>query len=160
MDLNLLVHTTASISALISGALIIMTTKGTSIHKRVGYVYSISMLVVLITSFFIFDLFGAFGVYHGLSIVSFLTLGIALSFPLFFRSKSNWVEHHMVWMGYSYVGLVMAGGSHLFTIFPEWSASLRMVLFWGMPYAIGTYLIFSKKKTIVQNAILEMSKKA
>ncbi len=159
MDSNLLVHTVASILALLSGGVIFLTPKGTVKHKKVGYVYAGSMLVLLITSFFIFDLFGDFGIYHTLSIVSFATLAIALSFPLAFRSKPNWVEHHMIWMGYSYIGLIMAGGSHMFQLFPDWSGSLRMILFWGLPYIIGSYLIIFKKKTVVQKAMGNMENK-
>ena len=159
MDSNLLIHAIASVLALISGGFIFLTPKGTVKHKKLGYTYTGAMLVLLITSFFIFDLFGQFGIYHTLSLVSFATLAIALSFPLFFRSKSNWVEHHMIWMGYSYVGLIMAGGSHMFQLFPDWSGSLRMVLFCGLPYAIGSYLIITNRKTAVQKAIGNMEKK-
>jgi len=110
------------------------------------------MLILLVTSFWIFDLFGAFGVYHALSIVSSLTLIIALYFPLAGRKKANWVEHHLLWMGYSYVGLIMAGGSHLFPIFTDWPVWLRMTLFWGLPYAVGSVLIFKNKKSAAKSA--------
>ena len=151
-----MIHTAASVLALISGGTIFFMAKGTPQHKKMGYVYSVSMLIVLVTSFFIFDLFGQFGVYHALSIVSFVTLMIALAFPIFGRKNKNWIEHHMIWMGYSYVGLVMAGGSHLFSVFPEWSPTIRMILFWGLPYAIGSYLIFTKKKGVIKKAAENM----
>jgi len=153
MDLNLLIHTLASITALITGGMIFFNNKGTGLHRKIGYIYASSMVIVLVTSFFIFQLFDGFGVYHACSIVSGITLMIGLYFPLFKRSFPKWVEHHMVWMSYSYIGLVMAGGSHLFPIFPEWPVSLRMFLFWGLPYILGTFFVFRNKKQIILKAI-------
>ncbi|MFT6336894.1 MAG: putative membrane protein [Saprospiraceae bacterium] len=148
----LLVHTITSILALIAGALIFLTPKGTERHKKIGYTYILSMIILLVTSFWIFDLFGSFGVYHALSIVSFVTLAIALYFPIAGRKTKNWVEHHLLWMGYSYVGLVMAGGSHLFPILSDWPVVLRMFLFWGLPYIMGSILIFKNKGSAAKAA--------
>ncbi len=100
--------------------------------------------------FFIFDLFGSFGAFHVLALVSFITLGLGMYFPLFARSNASWLVHHYMWMSYSYVGLVMAAGSHLFGVFPQWPGWLRMLLFWGLPYILGTVLIFRNRKRILQ----------
>lgn len=152
MDLNLLIHTIASVLALLAGGLIFIIPKGTVRHRKLGYAYAINMGILLVTSFFIFDLWGAFGVYHALSIVSFVTLAIALYYPIKGRNSKHWMRQHMIWMGYSYIGLVMAGGSHLFSVFPDWSPWLRAGLFWGLPYIVGSVLIFSNAKKTVDRA--------
>jgi len=154
----LFIHTIFSVTALLAGAIFLFS-KGTKLHKKIGYVYTLSMLSCVITSFGLFSLWGSFGVYHALSIVSFLTLMIALYFPLFGRKKKNWVEQHLVWMGYSYIGLVMAGGSHLFNLVPDWPSWLSMGLFWFVPYLVGSVLIFSNMTKAAQNARGNMKSK-
>lgn len=153
-----IIHTFFSILALISGALIFLTKKGTKQHKKIGYLYSISMILLLITSFGLFSLWGDFGVFHALSIVSLFTLAIALYFPLAGRNKKKWVEHHLLWTGYSYVGLIMAAGSHLFRVFPNWPNWLRIFLFWILPYLIGTILIFKNKVKTAKKALNNIGK--
>lgn len=147
----LIIHTAFSVLAVLAGAIFLLP-KGTSKHKQLGYTYVISMLVCLVTSFRLFNMWGSFGVYHALSIVSFVTLLIALYFPMKGRHKKDWVENHLLWMGYSYVGLIMAAGSHLFSVFPEWPVWLRMSLFWGLPYVVGSIIIFRNKTRAAEKA--------
>jgi len=153
-----IIHTVASIIALIAGALIFFTPKGTTQHKKIGYIYSVNMIILLITSFGLFSLFGKFGVYHVLTVVSFVALAIALYYPMAGRSRKNWVEHHLLWMSYSYIGLVIAGGSHLFYIFPDWPVWLRMLLFWVLPYVIGTILVVKNKVKTANKALENIGK--
>jgi uncharacterized membrane protein len=147
----LIIHTAFSILALLAG-IIFLLPKGTRKHKKIGYVYTTSMVICVVTSFGLFNLWGSFGVYHVLSIVSFLTLMIALYFPLFGRKNNNWIVLHSIWMGYSYVGLIMAAGSHLFGVFPNWPNWLRIGLFWVIPYVIGSILIFRNKDGAAKKA--------
>ena len=153
----LIIHTAFSVIALLLG-IIFLSPKGTKKHKTMGYLYIFSMMVCLITSFGLFSLWGSFGIYHALSIVSFLTLMIALYFPLFGRKKKNWIEHHLIWMGYSYVGLVMAAGSHLFSVVPDWPGWLRMALFWALPYILGSFFIFRNKTKGAKSAANNIGK--
>jgi uncharacterized membrane protein len=59
-------HVLAATLALVCGTLILRSNKGTRQHKRVGYVYTMSMLVVVATAFGIYRLFGGFGPFHAL----------------------------------------------------------------------------------------------
>lgn len=153
----IIVHTLFSVTALVAGAYIFFIQKGTSLHKSLGYIYSTSMVALIVTSFWIFELWGGFGVYHAMSMVSFITLCIGLYFPLFRRDLEHWYVHHYIWMGYSYIGLVMAGGSHCFKYFSDYPSWLLMIAFWGLPYGIGSYLIFSNKKKITDNPYYKSS---
>lgn len=153
--MNLIIHTAFSTLALLAGVIFLIP-KGTKKHKNIGYLYVFSMIVCLITSFGLFNLWNGFGVYHALSIVSFLTLAIALYFPIAGRNNKKWAELHLLWMGYSYIGLVMAAGSHLFSVFREWPSLLRIGLFWVLPYVLGTYFIFRNKVTTAKKAIQNM----
>lgn len=61
-----LLHLAAAIIALICGTLVLYMNKGTAKHKKVGYVYTGSMLIVIITAFGIYRLFNGFGLFMSL----------------------------------------------------------------------------------------------
>lgn len=145
------IHTIFSVMALLVGAYIFFIKKGTSKHKILGYIYSLSMLALIVSSFWIFELWGSFGIYHIMSLVSFITLMIGLSFPLLFRHLSYWYIQHYIWMSYSYVGLLMAGGSHIFRLFPDTPSWILMLILWGLPYIVGSILIFSNLNKVKAN---------
>ena len=97
-------HTFLAVLALISGGYVVFKTKGTSIHKKVGYIYVSSMVFMNITALFTHVLF-QFGPFHLLAIFSLLTVLFGISVPLFFRHKTNWLQWHYSGMSWSYVGL-------------------------------------------------------
>ena len=78
-----------------------------------------------------------------MSLVSGATLALALYFPVRRAHHDHWFEHHYMWITWSYVGLVMATGSHLFAYGPPgcpfWA---RAALYWGLPCVGGGALIF------------------
>ena len=136
-------HTALGVIALASGAWNLLTRKGTARHRLVGWVYAGSMTGLIATSFAIFELFGGFGPFHAMSLVSGGTLALALYFPLRRDHYDHWFEHHYMWITWSYVGLVMATGSHLFALGPPgWPFWARALLYWGLPCAVGAALIF------------------
>ena len=55
---NGMIHLIASIIALITGSLVLILKKGTKIHKQIGYVYVVSMGILILTAFMIYRLFG------------------------------------------------------------------------------------------------------
>ncbi len=143
------IHTVAGIVALICGAWNLLSRKGTRRHRLVGWLYAVAMYVLIATSFFIYELFGQFGAFHVLAIVSGVTLSLALYFPLRRDRYPGWLVHHYFWMGYAYVGLVMATGSHLFDYFPRLPFAAGAFLFWGVPFIVGTILIQRQRKRVL-----------
>ena len=81
-----LIHLIASIIALITGLFVLTTTKGTKTHKQIGYVYSISMVLLNLTAFMIYKLYGKFGIFHWFAVVSCLTLFAGL-YPVLTKKK-------------------------------------------------------------------------
>jgi uncharacterized membrane protein len=149
-------HGLVATLALLTGTCITLARKGTRFHKRIGYVYTISMLITIFSSFGIYDLFGGFGVYHVMSLVSLISILLGMYFPLFKRSNPYWVIHHYYWMVYSFIGLVMALGSHLMGHFPDtWGFWLRGFVAWGLPYIVGTIWVNYYKKA-VQSAFVNV----
>ncbi|MFP4096536.1 MAG: hypothetical protein ACLFUB_18785 [Cyclobacteriaceae bacterium] len=53
------VHTVASIISLATGTQVLLMKKGSKLHKDIGYVYCLAMLLVMITAFGIYRLPGA-----------------------------------------------------------------------------------------------------
>jgi hypothetical protein len=66
------------------------------------------MVVLNITAFSIYRLFGRFGPFHIAAIVSTATLLAGMIPPLFFRHKKSWVIMHFSFMYYSVIGLYAA----------------------------------------------------
>ncbi len=146
----LTVHTLFGVAALFSGGWNLAARKGTRRHRLVGWLYVGSMVGLLLTSFLIFELFGGFGPYHIMSVVSGGALGLAIYFPLRRKHHANWLIHHYMWMGYAYVGLVMATGSHLFAYGPPgWPWWARALLYWVAPYVVGSLLIMRQRGKIL-----------
>ena len=143
-------HTVVGVIALVSGAWNLSTQKGTYLHRIIGYVYVGSMTILIISSFAIFELFDGFGPYHAMSLVSGVTIALAIYFPIRRSRYTNWLEHHYMWITWSYVGLIMATGSHLFQYGPAgWPFWSRSLLYWVLPCLIGAILIFSNRSRLI-----------
>lgn len=157
MDTLTLFHTGCGILALIAGGAVIGMRKGTSRHRYAGWVYVTTMTLLCVTSFFIYELFGGMGPFHVAATVSFLSVVGGTLAPLFRRQiGDDWMEVHYQFMLWSYVGLVMATGSHFFEplgpLFHEYTPLARTGSFvataltcWGVPAAVGAYFIYGQK---------------
>lgn len=117
-------HFTTSVMAMITGLVVIFNPKGTIFHKRVGYVYVVSMLALNISSFFIVN-FGRFSLFHFFAIVSLASIFGGM-FPTL-QKKKNWLGYHYYFMSWSVVGLYCAFWSEVGTRFVG-----NMKEFWWM----------------------------
>src|SRR5262249_10497575 len=96
--------------------------------RSFGYLYSISMTVMLSTAFFIYHLTKSFNFLHIFAIASCPPL--ILGFSAAFTRRPGWLPRHYYWMCYSYMGLCAAFVAETTT---------RIV----MPYLVGHYHIRS-----------------
>jgi uncharacterized membrane protein len=124
-------HLLFSIISMITGLIVVLNTKGTKFHKRVGYVYVVNMLLLNISSFFISN-FNGFSIFHFFAIVSLITI-LAGMYPVLKRSE-NWLQKHYYFMAWSVVGLYCAFWSEVGTRFVK-----NMQDFWWA-VAIATFL--------------------
>jgi uncharacterized membrane protein len=133
-------HTTCAVVALLSGAAVLMRRKGTSIHRRTGWVYVGSMLLMNGTALMIYRLFGGFGPFHVAAIFSLVTIvgGIVPAV----RRRPNWLDRHYQWMSWSYVGLWAAAASEVTTRVPGFQ-------FWWMVLA-GTVAVLVVGAVIIR----------
>ncbi|HKY05976.1 MAG TPA: DUF2306 domain-containing protein [Blastocatellia bacterium] len=151
-------HAITGVISVVTGLVIVLSSKGTAVHKVTGRVYVASMYVLCFASFGIRDttpFFKGFGMFHVMAIVSIATVTAGLV-PALYRSRfKDWFSAHYASMLWSYVGLIMALNSHFFReVFLFLSVRmelgkligliLSMALLWGVPPLLGTVLINRK----------------
>jgi uncharacterized membrane protein len=116
MDAFGVMHTTFALLSVVLGLLVVLVAKGTPLHRRVGLLYAVSMLLLNLTFFAIYKTYrhvgplhvGYFGPFHALALVSLATIGAGLV-PVWLRKPAGrWLELHARCMSWSYAGLVAA----------------------------------------------------
>lgn len=98
-------HFVFAIISMITGLIVIFNKKGTNFHKKIGYTYVLSMLLLNLSSFFIVN-FKGFSIFHFFAIVSLISI-IGGMFAAVKRYK-NWLYQHYYFISWSVVGLYCA----------------------------------------------------
>ncbi len=118
-DTTGLIHLIASILSLLTGTYILLAQKGTKRHVKIGYVYVISMAIVIITAFMIYRLFDGWGIFHYTTIISLLTIAFGM-IPIWTKKPTkSWKYLHFTFMYWSVIGLYAAFVAELITRIPE-----------------------------------------
>lgn len=108
-----LLHLLAAVVAFISGTLVLGGTKGILRHKKIGYVYAMSMLLVVLTAFGIYRLFAKFGPFHAFALLSIFSLALGI-LPMLRREKTGKIlRMHYSRMYWSVIGLYGAFAAEL-----------------------------------------------
>lgn len=113
-----MIHLIVSIIALITGLSVLIMTKGTKKHKLIGYIYAISMILLNVTAFMIYKVYGKFGIFHWLAIGSCLTLFAGL-YPVLTKNSKNYLVKHFNFMYWSVIGLYSALMAEVFSRLPK-----------------------------------------
>jgi uncharacterized membrane protein len=129
-------HIGAAVSALIAGAAVLLRTKGTRTHRKIGTVYAVSLVLVNVAALSLHRE-NTFGVFHALAIASLVTIAVGLSPLLLGKGSEAVVATHAYCMTWSYAGLVAAGCGQ-FTV-----AVGHDLPGWVVPVVIGTVLTLS-----------------
>ena len=144
------IHTVAALTALVAGAAVLLTRKGTRRHRRLGWAYVASMLLLNGTALLIYRLFGRFGPFHMGAIFNFLTVAAGTAAALEARrargrrnpvERARAVERHYQWMTWSYVGLAAAAVSEVATRMPALRPRPGQGLAFGITVAVATLLV-------------------
>lgn len=148
-------HTAAGLVALLAGPLVFALPKGTKRHRRAGWVYVTAMLLLCGSSFGLYGTtpnFEGFGAFHVMALFSLATV-LAGLVPVLLRRRfpGSWFPLHYHFMLWSYVGLLMALGSHvadglvhvlkLGGLPHGWAWLVALGVCWGLPPAVGGPLI-------------------
>ena len=109
------VHFSTAAIGLITGAYILVTQKGTRIHKFIGYVFAVSLVIVNVSALFIYDFnSGKPSVFHFLVPVSLFFLCYGIIPALRRKRNPNWKKRHIVGMNGAALGLWAAGTTEYF----------------------------------------------
>ena len=108
LDAGGLVHATIGVAALLLGLPVLLLRKGTAVHRRLGLLYVLSMVLLNVTALSIYDLFGRFGIFHWLAILSLATVSAGVLHVWLRWPARSWMELHAQLMSWSYAGLVAA----------------------------------------------------
>jgi len=83
---------------MVFGALVLKNRKGIKLHKKLGYVYIASMLVLNFSAIAITNMSGSVGVFHLFRLISLPTTFAAIYFPVFARDNPKWLLRHFEFM--------------------------------------------------------------
>ncbi len=110
-----LVHLISSCFALIFGTYILIAKKGTKQHIKIGYLYVISMGILILTAFMIYRLFNGWGIFHYTTLLSLLSIILGMV-PIWTKKPLNkWKYLHFAFMYWSVIGLYAAFAAEILT---------------------------------------------
>ncbi len=121
-------HLAAALVALASGAAVLAIKKGTALHRRVGWTYVVSILLVNGSAFLIYDLFGRFGPFHFAAAFSLASVLMGIVPARRRRPKGRWLRIHAYWMTGSYVGLVAAAVAETSTRYLDYDFGTTVII--------------------------------
>ena len=151
-----IVHLVFSLLALIFGSSVLISKKGTAVHKKMGYLYAVSMFILLVTAFMLYNLFGKFGIFHWAAVISSLTL-IAGIIPMIIKKPKSYITMHFNSMYWSVFGLYGAFMAETLVRIPDVIIDGRGIpneLFYNLvgvavfiTMGTGYFIMWRKKKT-------------
>ena len=142
------IHLISGIVALIFGGAVLVAKKGTQIHRKVGYLYIVSMAILIISSFFVYRLFGKFGIFHVLSLVSTFSL-LAGMIPMSKKVRTlKDFETHFKRMYWSVAGLYAAFAAESFVRIPKFGGFWQAVAWSFILAFVICFVAFIKMRPV------------
>lgn len=123
MPLQIVIHLYAAIIALIIGVTVLSLKKGTRLHRSLGRVWVVAVVVASVSSFWIREIGGIAG-FSWIHLLSVWTL-VSLGYAVYFIRHGRVAEHRKAMIG-TFLGLSIAG---LLALFP--SRRLATLIFGG-----------------------------
>jgi uncharacterized membrane protein len=143
-----LFHTVIAILAMFLGAIVLLRPKGTTRHKKLGYGYVASMVLLNGSAFGMYNFGGKPSLFHLFAIISFATL-LAGIIPAIRRKSKDWYRSHFYFMSWSVVGLYCAfwaeTGTRLLNGKDFWWVVMIVIIATSL---VGMVLIKRKAKTL------------
>lgn len=110
-------HLVCALLAFIFGAYQFIGQKGTLIHRLIGYIWSILMVAIAISSFWIKELMPS-SIFWGYSPIHLLSLVVLFQIPLaVYFARIGKIQLHKKIMFYNYLGGIIIAGA--FTFLPS-----------------------------------------
>ena len=114
-----LLHIGSAVTAILTGGIVLSRAKGTRFHRRIGLAYFVSMVVLNVSSFFIFSLTGEASLFHALAAFSLLTVLVGYSAAARRIPHGGWLELHQQFMAWSYIGLLAGAAAEAAVRIPK-----------------------------------------
>ncbi len=149
MDTLGIVHMTFGSAALALGMGVVALKKGTRIHRTIGHLYFSSMIGLNVTALSIYKLFGVFGPFHALALVSLGYVIFGVMVAVLRRPRRTWVARHAKFMLWSYVGLWAAAVSEITARVPGWNFWIAVAIPSTLVAVIGGILIHTRAGAII-----------
>lgn len=150
-----LVHTICGYSALIFGGAVLLLRKGTNLHRFIGYLYIISMVILNVTALGIYRVFRTFGPFHILALMSLAS--VVVGFVPAYRKKGDWLKAHYKWMCWSYIGLLAATfaeiGVHLLPNLPPLVRLFFAFISPPLVIFVGRYFLLRQQQQTLKNTV-------
>ena len=142
-------HLISAILALATGGLVLVLKKGTSLHKSLGYLFAITLMVVNISAAFMYNLTGHFNFLHVFMLISFASLLNGL-IPAIRRKSKNWYKRHVSGMTAAALGVWAAGFAELtIRLLPKlFSPTMIILIAVGMGILFFFVIGFTIKRTM------------
>lgn len=118
------IHFGSAVAAIAAGAIIVCRPKGSRQHRRIGLSYVCAMVALNVSSFFIYSLTGSASPFHVMAIFSLVTVLAGYGAAVLRRPQGGWMEWHLQFMVWSYIGLLAAAAA-------EAAVRLPRFPFWG-----------------------------
>ena len=146
-------HVVAAVSALLVGATVLLLPKGTPIHRAIGAVYVVALVLVDVAALSLHRE-STFGVFHALAVASLVTIAVGLAPLLLGRRSPPVVATHAYCMTWSYAGLVAAGCGQLAVAVGQGDGAAVPVVI-GTVLAISGVVIFGRVPSTVEHSLAE-----
>ncbi len=137
-----LVHTATALIALTLGLVMILRRKGGRSHRWTGRCYLISMLALNATALMIYELYGRFGPFHWMALLSLLS--VLGGYRVARRKSGNWKYPHAYFMTGSFVGLVAAAVAEVASRVPGWSFGASVVISSSLVIVTGIVMMLKR----------------
>ncbi|NJO93730.1 MAG: DUF2306 domain-containing protein [Hydrococcus sp. RM1_1_31] len=103
-----LIHIIAAVFALATAALVLWLPKGTRLHKRIGYIFVVALLLLNGSAAFIYNLTGSVNFLHIFIVVSLCSM-LSGMYAAIRRSSDQWLVRHITGMNGAAIGVWAAG---------------------------------------------------
>lgn len=142
-----LVHLLTALAAMACGTAVIFAPKGTRKHRLLGRSYLLLMLAMNGTALLIYELFGRFGPFHWMVLVSLAS--VIGGYLAVWRKVPGWKYRHALFMVGSYVGLMAAAAAEVASRVPGWQFGPSVAISSIVVIFVGIWMMQRKIPRII-----------
>ena len=146
-------HFVLAVACLAVGAAVLAQKKGEQRHRALGYVYFVALVLVNLSALSTYEETGEPGFFHGLALVSLVTLTAGIAPAILRRPRGWWLNLHGYFMCWSYVGLVAAGAAQISAKFTLLPGPLAVLVPSIATVVGGAYLIHTRVPSILATLV-------